>query len=181
MSLPTGVTRPTAFGGLQGRFQGVLSGQRLLSTIPRLNRNAMLMARFMPDTVDLTSKINASKGAGTAFIPLCLSFGAPKTMSFGGVGAGLSGFGAAPTKRYTIWGLFCPETMEPQMFVTVTEYAATVMEGATAVSKKFLNAEFAKAKSDPMSLTIFEDDPEKVVSTTFPAEAGHALFAWQLG
>lgn len=161
----------------------VLSGQRILGAIPRLKGNAMLMARFMPNTVELTSNINATRN-GATLTPMCLSVGAPK--QFGGLSGGLSmpqagGFAAGfkglqtPQNRYSIWGLFGPEN-EPEMFVTVKEYSATV--GTVAVN--FIEAEFAKAKAAPMSLSIFETDPAKAVATTFPAEAGHARFSWQI-
>lgn len=173
--LPTGFKRPTGFGGLSG----VLSGQRILTAIPRLKANPMLMAKFMPDTMSLINTLDVKlSGAAEALTPLCLSVGMPKSMGIPAMPTGAPvSFGglSVPSTRYTIWGLFDPVTGEPMMYAQIKEYSTMV---ATA-QVKFLSAEFAKAKSDSMSLAIFAGDT-KAVATTFPTEAGHALFTWQL-
>lgn len=178
---------PSGFGGLQGLF----SGQRILSAVPRLKSNSMLLSRFIPDSFDVASNIKATKGNGTAFVPHCLQFGAPGGIMSGGlkmptlpslptglrVGrqGGFGGFGITPTKKQSVWGLY-DIAGEPQIFITITEYSATV--GTVAV--RFVEAEFAKAKVDPMNVVVFEGDAVRQQAASFPDGAGHAKLTWQL-
>ena len=172
----------------------MLSGSRVLSAIPRLKNNSMLMARFMPNTVDIANNVKANKtGATTFFVAHCLAVGVPKSMGglsmptgglsmpkMGGGGfpsvGGFGGVSGPAPPRHSVWGLYDVETSEPQMFITIKEYSATV---GTAVAK-FVSAEFAKANSSSMELKVFEADAAKLKATTFPDEAGHALFTWEI-
>ena len=161
-------------------FGGQGMGQRLFSFAPRLKSNAMVMGRFMPDTMDIVNNVEC--GAGTAiFVPRCLSVGQPLAglslpKTTGGGFGGLAAFGTTPkaTHIQSIWGLY-DSKMDPQMFMTITEKTATV--GTSAV--KMLEVEFAKNKPTAMTLTVYKGQATKQIATTFPIDAGYAKFTWQ--
>jgi hypothetical protein len=118
--------------------------------------------------MDIVNNIECLGTATALFTPNCLKVGS---------GGGFSGLRSAKPSTQnvqSIWSLTNAKA-EPQMFVTITERTATV--GTTQA--KFLDAEFAKTKPDAMTLTVFKAIPEKVMTATFPAEAGYAKFTWQ--
>ena len=181
---PTNGARFKGFGQL-GNFKSMGFGTRVAGMLPRVKSNSMLLARFLPDSANVMSNVEA-KTTGTVFMVHCLSIGAPRKglsmpsagglpsgggFSFGGLTSGR----AAAVNVNSVWGLYNTDNV-PQMFVSLTERTATV--GTTSV--KFVDAEFAKAKPDPMTLSIFAGDAAKQVATTFPSESGYAKFTWQL-
>jgi hypothetical protein len=148
----------------------------------------MVLSRFMPDTMSVINGLTANKTGGSVFVPHCLAVGTPggfmggfsmPTTPSAGLRTGRQGafgnFGVTPQGRHTVWGLY-DTSGEPQMFVTIKEYSTTI----NASVFRYVDAEFAKAKTDAMEVSLFEDDPDKAVATSFPGEAGHALFTWEL-
>lgn len=164
-------TQPRFGKGLAGFGQRGI-GQRVLSFAPRLQANAMILGRLMPDTMDLVNNVEC--GSGTArFTPSCLKVGRPAGTSSQRMG--FSGLGQSKAEdAQSIWVLSDTKS-DPQMFVTITERYATV--GATQA--KFLDAVFAKNNPAAMSLTIYKDQIGKQIQQEFPDEPGYAKFTWQ--